>query len=251
MTPVRFSASIPLTSPYFSASEISRAAHFGASPADRASIAQTPNPTRKIQVKEPGLLNKIGAFFKLLFTLRIFRDKQKLMASAAEENNLKLLTTLLNYGVNPDFEYEGKVPLVVLAAREPKEAIEGISLLLSYGARINLQNSSHINALAQTILDDHYETFAFLLENGASPDGTTVRDFTPARLALNLGRRQMLSDLVTAGADLTQPDSQGQTILDDIAHFEALQKQDFEAMKAEITQNFKKQSQPEKKSESS
>ncbi len=236
---VRFSSSIPLTPPRFGQCA---AARFGAESSAEGSKdeANVSKPVR-ILVKKPGLWTRTLAFFKLLFTFRIFGDKQKLMIRAVEDNNLRLLKTLLDYGVSPDFEYNGKVPLVSCAEKEPKEAIAGMLLLLVAGADVNMRNLRRVNALVRTILDDRYETFKFLLQNNASPDGITVRDLTPARLAFSLGRKQMLEDLIVKNADLARKDSFGQTILDDVANFEAIQKQDLEAMAQHIRKSFEKQ----------
>ena len=94
-------------------------------------------------------------------------------ASRASDLKIEMIQELLKYDANPNIEtYDGFTPLsyVCWSSCDNGKKIEAISLLISYGGKVNHQNFYGYSILLQAACEKvNLEVIAKLLEHGADP----------------------------------------------------------------------------------
>ena len=94
-------------------------------------------------------------------------------ASRASDLKIEMIQELLKYDANPNIEtYEGFTPLssICCSSSDNGKKVEAVSLLISYGGKVNHQNFYGYSILLQAASKkDNFEVIAKLLEHGADP----------------------------------------------------------------------------------
>src|SRR6266516_2601380 len=101
--------------------------------------------------------------------------------------NLEILRILLDIGVSPNWEYEGRTPL--FAAAYMNNNTDSMRLLLEFGANPNNGGKKGYPPIFRTLVDADdacYEKFNFLLNHGADPNGQKNNGKTILQTVLEL-----------------------------------------------------------------
>ncbi|XP_048343935.1 ankyrin repeat and SOCS box protein 14 [Sphaerodactylus townsendi] len=118
---------------------------------------------------------------------------------------------LLLNGFNPDFKNEaGDSPLFIAVQHDSYEIA---SLLLQFGAKVNLQCVNKRTALHEAAKLGRKSMVEFLLWSKADPDPRSSYGFTPLALAAQNGHTEILEILLRRGADVLSQASDCASIL--------------------------------------
>ncbi len=139
------------------------------------------------------------------------KDKDFELLTAAYENNLTLVQSLLNDSANVDSKTEDGVTPLMYAAQNGNDTM--VQLLISYGASVNEKPSDGFTALISACLFNHLETAITLIENHADINASNMYGATPLMLAAAYGYYIITDMLLFYGADTEIPDDFGNTAL--------------------------------------
>lgn len=149
------------------------------------------------------------------------------LINASKENNIELVKSLLENGVNANLHDKYNITALMMASN--KGHISMVKLLLQYGANTDAQDSKGMTALMYST--DKYIT-KLLLESGADPDIQNKRGRTALMIASNKEFMDNIKVLFEYNADPNIQDNDGWTSLMDCTY-----KQNIEIMKLHLQNN--------------
>lgn len=168
-------------------------------------------------------------------------------------NNFRIAQKLINVGANPNIADNKKETPLFLAVEGDRLGI--INLLLSSGAFVGVRRKDGMTPLHEAIMRNRYEIIKRLIES--SSVGTLniadVFNRTPLHLAVSASNpnKNVVSDLLSYGADYKAKDLLGHTALDIARNQRQLHRNiesasDYEAI-VKILKNFSKDSRNQDK----
>jgi ankyrin repeat protein len=98
--------------------------------------------------------------------------------------NLETLRILLDAGVSPEWENQGRTPL--FAAAYMNRTTDAMGLLFEFDANPNNGGEQGYPPILRTLLDTSYEKFVFFLDHEADPNGTKDDGKTILQIVLEL-----------------------------------------------------------------
>ena len=110
-----------------------------------------------------------------------------------------------------DVEIEGTTCLLEAIYNSGDD--NGVSILLSHGAEVNVCGPHMPSPLQASLLASHASVIPLLLKHGASPNVGGLDDRKPLLLAACLGHTDILKQLICAGAELEAKNQDGKTAL--------------------------------------
>ena len=138
------------------------------------------------------------------------------LSNAVNSNQLEMVENLLQRGVNPNQLVNKQTPLVKAAA---DCQIPIMKVLLENGARADAQKSEAIHGLAGGIASGtdevkRIEGITMLLQYGANPDAKNKHGLTPLHQFVNQGNEEGIKLLLAYGADVNIKNEQGKSPFD-------------------------------------
>ena len=134
---------------------------------------------------------------------------------AAELNNLAVVKLLLDAGADVNMAEQtedGMSPILYAAQNGNMEMVE---LLIERGAKLDRLSQSGYSALVGAVGKGNTELARYMLDRGISPNfGRTYSGFSPLALAAAQGNEDMVSMLLSAGADWKIQDRLGKNAYD-------------------------------------
>jgi len=135
------------------------------------------------------------------------------LMEAAEYGDIAMIKLLLEYGADPDIrDNEGNTALMNACYGGYTETVE---LLLNCGVDPNIRNKDGATAFIHATWHGHTETSRLLLKYKADIDMADSRGDTPLMIACKNpdGKRDLITMLITAGANLEKINNCGMTAL--------------------------------------
>jgi ankyrin repeat protein len=114
----------------------------------------------------------------------------------------KIVKDILDKGVNPNQEYNGKIPLVEASGHGHTKIVK---MLIDYGADVNLSDNSDLDSntpLTSAACYGKIDVVRLLLDSGADPNLASSDDFTPLVCACANGEIDVAKVLLEYGADV-------------------------------------------------
>ncbi len=133
--------------------------------------------------------------------------------TAASNKSVNQVKSLLDQGANPDGDGgpNSFSPLIGAAAQG---SLACVQLLVSHGAKVNVQDWTHCTPLGEAATQSRLEIAQYLLNHGADPNITDIQGWTPLQDAAHMGSPVIIQALLAHGADPKIKDTKGQTALD-------------------------------------
>jgi len=124
--------------------------------------------------------------------------------------DIKKTHELLKNGINPNFNYNGRMPLVVACRREN---IDMLKLLIDKGADPNMSDDIGITALNISSSHGYIESVKYLLEVGANPNISDDCGYSPLINSSLNNNDDIIEILINAGADINSINNRHETAL--------------------------------------
>jgi hypothetical protein len=107
--------------------------------------------------------------------------------------------TILTHGVMGSYETAGTTPLMIATSNR---SVPIMKMLIHSGASVGLRDEFGNSALRRAIESDSLEALRLILAAGADPnDGCAKGDVYPVHIAVLNGQDQIVSELLSHGAD--------------------------------------------------
>lgn len=118
-----------------------------------------------------------------------------LLVDSTYNNNLEAVKLLLEYGADPNYEYEGFTPLIVAADEGYNEIL---ITLIEAGADVNQTGWS--TPLIRAIVSGHTDIVEELIKHGADVNLMPTDGYSPLNEAEYYGNTEIINLLIQAGA---------------------------------------------------
>jgi ankyrin repeat protein len=131
----------------------------------------------------------------------------ELAIKAVEDNNIELLTALLEKGANIDFILSDKntlSPETLLSEASKRGHVEIVKILVEHGANLNMIcDMGPIMALFSPVIEGYTEVAKILIEAGADVnEASPYNGVTALHCAAKKGHTEIVKLLVDAGAEI-------------------------------------------------